>query len=104
MALVTCPECNQQISTDAQSCPHCGKPVAGIPSTLTPGSALFASGSQPGPEQTLWEGRPSLALVFGKLLSVIIRCLVFFAIGYFALAVGLPSLASLSSGMQSLVE
>ena len=28
MALVTCPECKGQISDQAVSCPHCGKPAA----------------------------------------------------------------------------
>ena len=27
MALITCPECNQQISDQATSCPHCGYPL-----------------------------------------------------------------------------
>lgn len=27
MALITCPECGQQISDKANVCPHCGKPV-----------------------------------------------------------------------------
>ncbi len=28
MALIDCPECSKQVSTAAQSCPHCGFPVA----------------------------------------------------------------------------
>ena len=27
MALTTCPECNKEISTEAVSCIHCGKPL-----------------------------------------------------------------------------
>lgn len=28
MALIVCPECNQQVSSAAASCPHCGFPIA----------------------------------------------------------------------------
>lgn len=28
MALIACPECRQTISSEASSCPHCGKPLA----------------------------------------------------------------------------
>ena len=31
MALIQCPECNQQISDQAASCPHCGMPLQGEP-------------------------------------------------------------------------
>jgi len=104
MALVACPECRQQVSTEATSCPHCGKQLSGIAAAAVPGSVVFASGGVPSSEQTLWEGRPSVALLFGKLVGVIIRCLVLFTIGYFLITIGLPTLASLSAEMRSLVE
>jgi|GEM_PF-2459889 uncharacterized protein with PIN domain len=28
MALIVCPECNQQVSSAAEACPHCGFPIA----------------------------------------------------------------------------
>jgi primosomal protein N' len=28
MALIQCPECEKQISSQAESCPHCGNPMA----------------------------------------------------------------------------
>src|SRR5204863_4816365 len=28
MALINCPECGQQVSTEAETCPACGYPVA----------------------------------------------------------------------------
>ena len=28
MALISCPECNKEISDKAQSCPHCGYPIS----------------------------------------------------------------------------
>src|SRR5436190_15854336 len=104
MALVACPECRQQVSTEAASCPHCGKQLSGIAAAAVPGSVVFASGGVPSSEQTLWEGRPSVALLFGKLVGVIIRCLVLFTIGYFLITIGLPTLASLSAEVRSLVE
>jgi membrane protein YdbS with pleckstrin-like domain len=104
MALVACPECRQQVSTEAASCPHCGKQLTGIAAAAVPGSVVFASGGVPSSEQILWEGRPSVALLFGKLVGVIIRCLVLFTIGYFLITIGLPTLASLSAEMRSLVE
>ena len=30
MAMVKCPECGHDISSDAQACPRCGKPLAGV--------------------------------------------------------------------------
>jgi uncharacterized membrane protein YdbT with pleckstrin-like domain len=65
---------------------------------------VFASGGAPTPEQTLWEGRPSVALLFGKLVGVILRCLIVLAIGYIAFTIGLPALASLSSETRAFVE
>jgi membrane protein YdbS with pleckstrin-like domain len=106
MALIACPECKQQVSTDAQSCPHCGKPLSGIAAAAagSPGPMVFAPGAAAGPEQTLWEGRPALALVYGKILGVVIRFVVFITIGYLAYTMGLPALASLSTGAKSFVE
>jgi hypothetical protein len=31
MALTTCPDCNNSVSTSAASCPHCGCPIAAQP-------------------------------------------------------------------------
>ena len=28
MALINCPECNNQVSTNASVCPHCGNPLS----------------------------------------------------------------------------
>jgi len=106
MALVACPECNQQVSTEAASCPHCGKHLS--PNAPTPGAgpAFFVPGGgpAPGPEQTLWEGRPSVALVYGKLLRLIIRLFIVVVVGYLAMTRGIEALESLSSQAQSAVE
>lgn len=28
MALITCPDCSKEISSSADSCPHCGRPMS----------------------------------------------------------------------------
>src|SRR5690348_4934016 len=96
MALVACPECNQQVSTEAVSCPHCGKRLL-VTATPAGGPGIFVPGGAPGPEQTVWEGRPSVALVYGKLMRLIIRLFIAVVIGYLAITSGLPALASISS-------
>ncbi len=35
MALVACPECNQQVSDKAAACPQCGHPIATAPTRQT---------------------------------------------------------------------
>ena len=101
MALVTCPECRQQVSTDAVSCPHCGKSLSGgaVESSAGPGGSgiVFAPAGTPVAEQTLWEGGPSVALVYGKVLRLVIGAVFLFAIGYFVITTGLPAAMSISA-------
>ena len=35
MALIACPECTKDVSTNAPSCPHCGNPIVGAMATAT---------------------------------------------------------------------
>jgi membrane protein YdbS with pleckstrin-like domain len=70
----------------------------------TAGSGFFAPSGAPGPEETLWEGRPSNALLYGKLVRFFIRLIIVLVVGYFALTSGLSSLASISSSAGSFVE
>jgi membrane protein YdbS with pleckstrin-like domain len=86
------------------SCPHCGKQLSGGAPAPVPGSPFFASSAPPGPEQVLWEGGPSIALVYGKLLRVVIRLIIVVIIGYFAFTMGLPALASISSDLNSFIQ
>ena len=71
MALIKCPECGQQVSTSAQSCPACGFPVAEKVSPQEPA----ASG------ELLLEVRPSwwryfwLLLFFWLLIPLLIACI-----------------------------
>jgi membrane protein YdbS with pleckstrin-like domain len=51
MALIECPECGNQVSTAAPTCPSCGFPVAA--------QAAEAAQAQPAPDTVLAEVRPS---------------------------------------------
>jgi membrane protein YdbS with pleckstrin-like domain len=104
MALVSCPECKQQVSTEAVSCPHCGKQLSGTAAPQGAGSPLFVPGAPVGPEQVLWEGGPSIALVYGKIVRLIFRLIIVIIVGYLAFAMGLPALASVSSDLNSFIE
>ena len=50
MALIECPECGRQVSSQAPACPHCGYPVTGTAQVLPPRSA---SSVPPAPQQNL---------------------------------------------------
>src|SRR5262249_17821264 len=104
MALISCPECKQQVSTEAVSCPHCGKQLTGSAAAPAAGPGLFVPGGAPGPEATLWEGRPSIPLLYGKLFRLFLRLIIIIVIGYLALTSGLSVLGSLSSAAASFVE
>jgi len=104
MALVTCPECKQQVSTEAVSCPHCGKQLTGNVAPPTSPAAYFVPGGTASPEETIWEGTPSMALVYGKIVKIAIRLLIVFVVGFYAISAGLPALASISSQARGVVE
>ena len=104
MSLISCPECGQQVSSAAPSCPHCGM----VLSVGVPGSApgvVFAPGAAPSvPEQTLWEGSPSLALAYGKILGLIVRAIVLIVAGYLLIEFALPAVQGLSPDIRTLIE
>lgn len=58
MALIACPECSKQISTEAKTCPACGYPLAerGVPDAASPGGP---AGGGVGAQAVLLEVRPS---------------------------------------------
>jgi membrane protein YdbS with pleckstrin-like domain len=62
MALITCPECGNQVSTEANACPSCGYPVAqrehSDPVSLPPATQATAVASV-GAQSVLLEVRPS---------------------------------------------
>ena len=106
MALVSCPECGQQVSTAATSCPHCGMVLSGGAAVQASGAGVvFTPGSGAiAPEQTLWEGRPSLALAYGRILGLLLRAIVLMVVGYLVLHFGLPALQSISEDTRTLIE
>ncbi len=40
MALISCPECNNQVSSTAAACPRCGAPIAGALEARAAGASL----------------------------------------------------------------
>ena len=56
MALIECPECRKPVSTEAQTCPNCGYPIA---EKLAQDPALGTATPQPGSTELLAEVRPS---------------------------------------------
>jgi uncharacterized membrane protein YdbT with pleckstrin-like domain len=79
MALIRCPECGKDVSSLAVSCPHCGIALSGPSGVLRP-----APPSMPSAEPTLWEGKPSLRLLVGQGVGLLLLVAVGF---YLALSV-----------------
>jgi membrane protein YdbS with pleckstrin-like domain len=104
MALVQCPECHQQVSTDAPACPHCGKVLsAAAASPAAVGGIVFPT-TPPASEQVLWEGGPSIALVYGKVARLIIHAVVLIVLGYILVTIVLPAVGSEFSDIRSMIE
>jgi len=40
MALINCPECQREVSSKANSCPHCGNPIASFGETQAAGTPI----------------------------------------------------------------
>ena len=60
MALIACPECANQVSTEANICPACGFPLAGQSEAATPSPAAQAEAMDAvGAQSVLLEVRPS---------------------------------------------
>jgi membrane protein YdbS with pleckstrin-like domain len=57
MPLMTCPDCQREISDRAPACPHCGAPNVRT-STQAMVSAPMSPNSN-GEERTVWSGKPS---------------------------------------------
>jgi membrane protein YdbS with pleckstrin-like domain len=107
MALVKCPECEQQVSTGATSCPHCGMVLTreAPAGSISAGGVAFVPGAAPaGPEQILWEGGPSVALVYGKILRIVIRAVILYTIGYLILQYALPAIQTSSADLRAFIE
>jgi membrane protein YdbS with pleckstrin-like domain len=72
MALVPCPECNQQVSDRAAVCPHCGLTIAPR-ATVASASAgpLPWPAAPPGHEEVVWEGGASPRLLARELPGIV---------------------------------
>ena len=68
------------------------------------GVVFAPSAAPPALEQTLWEGRPSLALAYGKILGLILRAIILIVVGYFIIGWGLPALQGMSPDIRNLIE
>jgi membrane protein YdbS with pleckstrin-like domain len=71
MPVVTCPDCGRDVSTLAAACPHCGRPS---PAGFAPISAANAPAVTA--EETMWRGRPSVRVLIGKVVAVIVIAIV----------------------------
>jgi membrane protein YdbS with pleckstrin-like domain len=80
MALINCPECGKQVSSQAASCPHCGFALAGPAGALGAARLGAAGVAPPTAEQTLWESSPSLLLLLGETAGVLLVVLVVVAL------------------------
>jgi hypothetical protein len=89
MALVACPECGKQVSSQAANCPHCGISLAAAaaPRGLGLGAAPPAA---PLAEQTLWEASPSLLLLLGETVATLLVVLAVILL----VMLGLPAVLS----------
>jgi uncharacterized membrane protein YdbT with pleckstrin-like domain len=66
MPVISCPDCNRDVSTMATACPHCGRPS---PASTTP---VGAPAAPAGKEQTLWHGTPSPTLLAGHIAGMVV--------------------------------
>ena len=71
MPVIACPDCGRDVSTLAPTCPHCGRPSPAATTPILP-SALPALS----PEETIWRGSPSWALMTGRLAALIFAAIV----------------------------
>jgi len=65
--LIECPECHNQISSDATSCPHCGKPMKEVQSSS---QEFFDT----------WKNQPEVKKIRGCQKASLIFCLICAAI------------------------
>jgi len=98
MAIVACPECTGPVSSAASACPHCGHPIAA--NAVLP---RVAAGRPAGPEQTLWEGRPSIKTLTLAITSTVTFGLVVSAAAALSFRPALRFIAGLSDGLAKTV-
>ena len=103
MAIVACPECNGQVSSAAAACPHCGHPMATGSAAGFQAAARAAPGRVAVPEQTLWEGVPSIKSLTLQITSTVMFALVATAVTALSLRPALRFIAGISDDMAKTV-
>jgi hypothetical protein len=77
----------------------------GTPEATAPAAGfVIAPGAAPVPEKTLWEGGPALALVYGKIVSIVVRAIILYTIAYLLIVYALPAISSTSADLNSVIE
>jgi uncharacterized membrane protein YdbT with pleckstrin-like domain len=67
--VITCPDCNRDVSTMAAACPHCGRPSPA-------GTAPIVAATPQAREETLWRGRPSARVLIGRVAAAVVVAMV----------------------------
>jgi membrane protein YdbS with pleckstrin-like domain len=84
MALIPCPECGKQVSSQAASCPSCGIALAGM-GVGAGGLRVPVGAPASAAEQTLWEASPSSLMLLGQALSVTLVVVAVLVLAAFAI-------------------
>lgn len=67
MALVKCPDCGKEVSTEAKACPHCGRPsTSSTPTQPTPTQPVTVVRREAG----AYEALGAVASILGVILAV----------------------------------
>jgi hypothetical protein len=72
MALISCPECNKQVSEKAPQCPHCGVPIATVTGKQEPKPGDGGSSSRVQKSFRLTKPTGGIGKAIGGLLSVVV--------------------------------
>ena len=77
MALITCPECNPQISDRAASCPHCGYPLSVVADTVTVNDppAIDAVPQESAQPVTIAKPRKKRILLIAVICALVLACI-----------------------------
>src|SRR4051794_20883513 len=68
MALLPCPDCGRQVSSEAPSCPQCNRPIAPRhPATIA---------AVPAAETVVWESVPSLKAMLADIMNTLLAAVV----------------------------
>ncbi len=113
MALIQCSECRREVSSQAPACPHCGMPIGAAamagaapagPAAVPAAFAAALGSTQPGAEQTLWEGSPSLKeLLAGIVGTALVVTLLPLAV-WFGFPIAVDFASGLSTDIQRWIE